>query len=84
METKNQELVTDLLDGKKRWSIEKFLAKFDLPKVYNNLNYDSFRSISAALFHPNEIERNEWRIRDIFDLFDVDKDGILKEQEWKT
>ncbi|XP_017755145.1 PREDICTED: pyrazinamidase/nicotinamidase-like [Eufriesea mexicana] len=84
METKSQQLVTDLLDGKKRWSFEEFLTEFDLPKVHNNLNFVSFRSISAALFDPNEIERNEWRIRDIFDIFDIDKDGVLKEEEWKV
>ncbi|XP_026668466.1 uncharacterized protein LOC108623959 isoform X2 [Ceratina calcarata] len=32
---------------------------------------------------PDEIQREEWRIQDMFGLFDQDKDGVLKAQEWR-
>lgn len=69
---------------KKKWSIEKFLAEFDLSEKDGNLNYANFHSICVTLFYPHEIKQDEWRIREIFCLFDLNKDGILQQQEWKT
>ncbi|XP_016916404.1 nicotinamidase [Apis cerana] len=69
---------------KKKWSIEKFLAEFNLSEKDGNLNYANFHSICVTLFYPNEIKQDEWRIREIFCSFDLNKDGILQQQEWKT
>ncbi|XP_076621999.1 uncharacterized protein LOC143342221 [Colletes latitarsis] len=71
--------------GRKKWpSTEKFLGNLDLSGEENTLNESNFRVICAALFSSDEIQQNDWRILDIFSLFDRDRDGILKGQEWKT
>ena len=75
--------LTDSCDINGRQSIHKFLAKFRLPGEENRLNYAIFREICATLFPPDEIKRNEWRIEEVFCLFDQDRDGILKGDEWK-
>ncbi|XP_053972803.1 nicotinamidase-like [Hylaeus volcanicus] len=84
METRSAESMIESFGGKKWTSIEKFLANFDLPIEESTLNYESFRVICAALFPPDEIQQNDWMIQNIFRLFDCDRDGILKGQEWKT
>ncbi|XP_033333737.2 nicotinamidase isoform X1 [Megalopta genalis] len=83
MQRNNNELDVDLFGVKGHRSVKKFLASLDLPNLENTLNYDNFRLICNALFPPNEIKQNDDRIRNIFDLFDDDHDGILKGQEWK-
>ncbi|CAL7939563.1 unnamed protein product [Xylocopa violacea] len=69
--------------GDKRRTVGEFLAQFDLLELDDNLNYENFCLICDKLFMPDEIEQHKWRIREIFRLFDVDKDGLLKEEEYK-
>ncbi|XP_029041447.1 nicotinamidase-like [Osmia bicornis bicornis] len=83
MAARGTESVTNSFCGKKRRSMEKFLTEFDLLKEETGLNYTNFHSICAALFQPHELEKEERRLEDIFNLFDGDNDGILKGQEWK-
>lgn len=47
------------------------------------VNFEKFCSICAELFSSNEIEQRGGTIKEIFDLFDRDRDGILKGQELK-
>nr|XP_003700152.2 PREDICTED: nicotinamidase-like [Megachile rotundata] len=81
MGTRDTQSIVNSICAKKRRPMEKFLTDFDL-KEQNNLNYTNFRSICVALFQSDELEKEEWRIQEIFNLFDRDKDGILKDQEW--
>lgn len=69
---------------KEQRSLEKFLTEFNLSEGDGNLNYTRFCSICSVLFPPDQIENDEWRIREIFRLFDLDKDQTLKGQKWKT
>lgn len=48
-----------------------------------NFTYEKFCAMCKLLLNMNNIEKDEWRLREIFDLFDLDKDGVLKEQEMK-
>ena len=48
-----------------------------------NFTYEKFCAMCKLLFNMNNIEKDEWRLREIFDLFDLDKDGVLKEREMK-
>lgn len=48
-----------------------------------NFTYDKFCAMCKLLFNMNNIEKDEWRLQEIFDLFDLDKDGVLKEREMK-
>lgn len=74
----------DSLDEKKWSSTEKFLANFNLSSEKSTLNYTKFRVICTTLFSQDEIQQNDWRIQDIFSLFDRDCDGVLKGCEWET
>ncbi|XP_078033620.1 nicotinamidase [Augochlora pura] len=74
---------TRKLDFEGHRSVRKFLSKLDLPNLEDTLYYQNFRLICNTLFSPKEVEQNDDKIRNIFDLFDNDHDGILKGQEWK-
>lgn len=46
-----------------------------------DFNFANFREMCSLVFKDDDIRKDEWRIREIFDLFDLDKDGVLKEEE---
>ncbi|XP_043590491.1 nicotinamidase-like [Bombus pyrosoma] len=46
-----------------------------------DFNFANFRAMCSSVFKDDDIRKDEWRIREIFDLFDLDKDGVLKEEE---
>ncbi|XP_076763086.1 nicotinamidase isoform X2 [Xylocopa sonorina] len=69
--------------GDKDGTVGEFLAQFDFLELNGSLNYENFCSICDKLFTPGEIEQHKWRICEIFRLFDADKDGLLKEKEYK-
>nr|XP_031841342.1 uncharacterized protein LOC116430857 [Nomia melanderi]XP_031841354.1 uncharacterized protein LOC116430857 [Nomia melanderi] len=83
METNNVNSQIDLFGRKEQLTAKKFLANLDVPNVESALNYSNFRLICGALFPPDELEQHDWRIKDMFDMFDNDHDGALKEKEWK-
>lgn len=45
------------------------------------LNYTEFQTLCVHLFGKDEVTEHEWRVREIFELFDVDRNGTLSEQE---
>ncbi|XP_046747233.1 nicotinamidase-like [Diprion similis] len=68
---------------KKTWdSSDALLAKFDANHD-GLIDYDEFRSMCVELFGPDEVERHEYRVRDIFDILDLDEDGYLNREEWE-
>ncbi|XP_076288639.1 nicotinamidase [Lasioglossum baleicum] len=84
MQANNTEFHVETLVGQGHEALRKLLAHFDLPDAGGFLDYAKFRLICHSLFPPNEIEQDDWRIRNIFDLFDNDHDDLLKGYEWET
>lgn len=68
---------------KESWnSPKRLLAKFDA----NNdglIDFEEFKSMCLELFGPEEVGKLEYRVRDIFEIFDVDEDGTLNQEEWE-
>ncbi|CAK9819015.1 pncA [Anthophora quadrimaculata] len=77
METKGNKLKTATPGEKKR------LSKFDSSEEIDNFNYEKFHLACAEIFQPDEIEQERLKLREIFDLFDTNKDGVLTGREWK-
>ncbi|KAL0111891.1 hypothetical protein PUN28_013239 [Cardiocondyla obscurior] len=59
---------------------DAILSKFDV-QTKGIFNYEKFRMFCVQVFGTDEVERHEWRVREIFKLFDANADGILNDQE---
>lgn len=67
---------------KETWaSPDGLLAKFDANED-GMIDFDEFKTMCVELFGKDEIYPHEYRVRDIFDIFDVDEDGSLNREEW--
>ncbi|XP_012266017.2 nicotinamidase-like [Athalia rosae] len=68
---------------KELWSEpEGLLEKFDANKD-GLIDFDEFRTMCVDLFGNEEVEKHEYRVRDIFDILDSDEDGTLNQEEWE-
>lgn len=47
-----------------------------------SLDFDEFRNLCLQLFDAEEVEENESRIENIFEIFDINRDGLLNGEEW--
>ncbi|KYM95514.1 PREDICTED: nicotinamidase-like [Cyphomyrmex costatus] len=56
----------------------KVLPGFDVKKTFD---YEQFRTLCVRLFSEYEVEQDEWRVREVFELFDADANGVLDNQE---
>ncbi|XP_076656135.1 nicotinamidase [Halictus rubicundus] len=83
MQTNNTGWQVDLFGGKGHQTVRKLLINFDLPDAGGTPNYATFRLICNTLFPSDQVEQDHWRIRNIFDLFDDDRDGLLMGHEWE-
>ncbi|XP_076237901.1 nicotinamidase [Calliopsis andreniformis] len=66
--------------GGKQLPIEAFLDKLDLEGERSELDLAKFRTICLELF-PGE---SEWRVEEVFNLLDRNRDGVVKGEELKT
>ncbi|XP_018375022.1 PREDICTED: nicotinamidase-like isoform X2 [Trachymyrmex cornetzi] len=63
------------------WSFSiKVLSRFDTD-AKETFNYEKFRMLCVRLFGVNEVKQDEWRVREVFELFDANADGVLNDQE---
>ncbi|EZA58574.1 Pyrazinamidase/nicotinamidase [Ooceraea biroi] len=46
-----------------------------------SLDYKQFEALCAQLFGTDEVGEHEWRVREVFELFDANADGALNEEE---
>lgn len=68
---------------KRVWeSSAELLKSFDLDND-DSLNFEEFKNLCQRLFDDSSLEENEHRIRNIFQILDIDGDGLLKEEEWE-
>nr|XP_012229939.1 PREDICTED: nicotinamidase-like [Linepithema humile] len=58
-------------------SVATILSRLDT----SEFDYKKFRAFCVELFDTNEIKEHEWRVREIFELFDANADGRLHGQE---
>ncbi|XP_017795714.1 PREDICTED: pyrazinamidase/nicotinamidase-like [Habropoda laboriosa] len=77
MEIRGNKLKIDSSGG------EEQRFKFDPSKEISDFNYEKFHSACAEIFQSDEIEQEESKLREIFDLFDSNKDGVLTGRERK-
>lgn len=56
------------------------LSKFDVD-ADGTLDYMEFRALCVHLFGTDEVKEHEWRVREIFELFDQNGNGTLNEQD---
>ncbi|XP_070156461.1 uncharacterized protein [Polyergus mexicanus] len=56
------------------------LSKFDVD-ADGALDYMEFRALCVHLFGTDEVKEHEWRVREIFELFDLNRKGTLNEQD---
>lgn len=60
----------------------------DILKEFDNnkdggLDFGEFRNLCKQLFHAEEMEKNESKVQSIFEIFDINNDGLLKDGEWE-
>ncbi|XP_033220977.1 uncharacterized protein LOC117175378 [Belonocnema kinseyi] len=48
------------------------------------LDFEEFRTLCAKLFGSEEVEENGSRVRDIFEILDLNGDGLLNGEEWES
>lgn len=61
-------------------SIVTILSKLEID-ASGSCDYEKFRAFCVELFNTDEIKEHEWRVREIFELFDANADGRLHGQE---
>ncbi|XP_011050272.1 PREDICTED: nicotinamidase-like [Acromyrmex echinatior] len=58
----------------------KILLTFDI-NAKQPFNYEKFQTLCVRMFSEDEVEQNELRVREIFELFDANADGVLSNKE---
>ncbi|KYM79848.1 Pyrazinamidase/nicotinamidase [Atta colombica] len=56
------------------------LSKFDID-AKQPFNYEKFQTLCVQLFSADEVKENEWRVQEIFKLFDANADSVLVNEE---
>lgn len=56
------------------------LSRFDAD-ADGTLDYVEFRALCVQLFGTDEVKEHERRVREIYELFDVNGDGTLNEED---
>ncbi|KAL6267852.1 hypothetical protein P5V15_000924 [Pogonomyrmex californicus] len=63
-----------------RPSSAAILSKYGID-VKEALDYGTFQKTCVQIFGADEVEKHEWRVREVFELFDANADDALTEQE---
>lgn len=61
-------------------AVERTLSRLKVD-LDGSLDYEKFQTWCVELFGRQETKEHEWRVREIFDLFDANADGVLRHQE---
>ena len=62
---------------------EDLLKKYDKNGDFG-LNLEAFKELCIDLFGVEEVQQQENKILEIFKIFDIDSDEIIRGNEWKT
>ena len=58
------------------------LKKFDKNED-GGLDFEEFRTLCKKLFGSKEVEEKENIVKHIFNIFDVNGDGLVNDKEWE-
>lgn len=69
-------------ENKFKKSSAEIFDEFDKNKD-GGLDFNEFQNLCKELFGADEVEENESKVKSIFEIFDINRDGLLKNEEWE-